>query len=126
MYPIILSQFVTSFDSTAPFIAIPGRIIDFEHSLAISFSIWQNPPPPWVQKGITVLLFLTLNSLYFGKANNKQLVYYPYMLSPSIKLCSALTSYLFFSNYTKSQCFYKVFQDEKIVYKRACHLAKYT
>lgn len=41
--PIVSSHFATSSDATAPFTARPGRIMAFEHSLAISFSIWQNP-----------------------------------------------------------------------------------
>src|SRR5574344_911399 len=54
-YSIILSQFMTSSDMTVPFTAMPGSIIDFGHSFAISFAIWPNPPPPCVQKGIIVL-----------------------------------------------------------------------
>ena len=62
---------MTSSDATVPFTAIPGRIMDFEHSLAISFSIWQNPPPPCVQKGITVfpVKLFCLRKLTTGGAN---------------------------------------------------------
>lgn len=34
--PIVSSHFITSPDATAPFTARPGRIMAFEHSLAIS------------------------------------------------------------------------------------------